>query len=150
MTDERRSFTDRRVKPTMPISRYTFTGRRRKARRLDELDNYYVDRYEIHLLILVGFIFILCALDAVFSLKIIQLGGGEWNLLMCTFLKVNAAFALIVKFLLTAVCLFFLLIHKNFRVFGLLKTHTVIIIIFAIYFMLVLYETHIIIWLNRM
>ena len=58
---ERRQLKDRRKGATRPISRYTFVGRRKKSQRLNESDNYYVDRYELHLLILTGLILVFFA-----------------------------------------------------------------------------------------
>lgn len=140
MTIEKRQLKDRRLKPTRPISRYTFIGRRDKARRFNELDNYYVDKYESHLLILISFIMIFCFLDAFISLKIFQLGGSEGNPLMSIFIKKNLVLSFVVKFLFSAIFIIFLIIHKNFKLFGVIKTYLFIYLIFSIYFLLVLYE----------
>lgn len=140
MTIEKRQLKDRRLKPTRPISRYTFIGRRDKARRFNELDNYYVDKYESHLLILISFIMIFCFLDAFISLKIFQLGGSEGNPLMSIFIKKNLILSFVVKFLFSAIFIIFLIIHKNFKLFGVIKTYLFIYLIFSIYFLLVLYE----------
>lgn len=100
---ERRQLKDRRKKPTKPISRYTFVGRRKRAQRFTELENYYVDRYELHLLIIIGLIIVFCVLDACFSLKICNFGGSESNLLMSIFMEKNLVLALIVKFFITII-----------------------------------------------
>lgn len=140
MTIEKRQLKDRRLKPTRPISRYTFIGRRDKARRFNELDNYYVDKYESQLLILISLIMIFCFLDAFISLKIFQLGGAEGNPLMSIFIKKNLVLSFVVKFLFSAIFIIFLIIHKNFKIFGVIKTYLFIYLIFSIYFLLVLYE----------
>lgn len=140
MTIENRQLKDRRLKPTRPISRYTFIGRRDKARRFNELDNYYVDKYESQLLILISLIMIFCFLDAFISLKIFQLGGSEGNPLMSIFIKKNLILSFVVKFLFSAIFIIFLIIHKNFKIFGVIKTYLFIYLIFSIYFLLVLYE----------
>jgi len=140
MTIENRQLKDRRLKPTRPISRYTFIGRRDKARRFNELDNYYVDKYESQLLILISLIMIFCFLDAFISLKIFQLGGAEGNPLMSIFIKKNLVLSFVVKFLFSAIFIIFLIIHKNFKIFGVIKTYLFIYLIFSIYFLLVLYE----------
>lgn len=148
MPVERRNLKDRRQKPTRPLSRYTFVGRRKITRRSSELDNYYVDRHGWHLLLLIGLILIFCVLDVIFTLKINQLGGLEWNRLMLFFMEKNLTLSLIVKFLITSVCAVFLLLHKNFRVFGIMKTHTAIYVIFSVYLVLVLYEFYTLVLLN--
>lgn len=148
MPAERRHLKDRRQKPTRPISHYTIVGRRKGTRRSGELDNHYVDRYEWHLVLLIGLILIFCVLDVIFTLKINELGGLEWNRLMLFFMEKNLTLSLIVKFLITSVCSVFLLLHKNFRVFGIMKTHTAIYVIFSVYFVLVVYEFYTLILLN--
>jgi hypothetical protein len=35
------------------------------------------------------------------------------------------------------------LIHKNFRLFGAIKTHLLIYLVFSIYFVLILYESYV-------
>lgn len=137
---ERRHLKDRRMRLTKPISRYTFEGRRKRAQRFNELDNYYVDRYELHLLIITGLIIVFCILDAYFSLEIRHFGGSESNLLMSIFMEKNLVLSLIVKFFITAIGSVFLLVHKNFKLFSTIKTHIFIYIIFFVYFVLILYE----------
>ncbi len=137
---ERRHLKDRRKGPTKAISRYTFAGRRKRAQRFNELDNYYVDRYELHLLIITGLIMALCILDVYFSLEICHFGGSESNLLMSIFMEKNLLFSLIVKFFITVFGSVFLLVHKNFKLFSAVKTHLFIYLTFFIYFVLVLYE----------
>ena len=137
---ERRQLKDRRKGATRPISRYTFVGRRKKSQRLNESDNYYVDRYELHLLILTGLILVFCILDVYFTLQILRFGGTESNLLMSIFMEKNLVLSVIVKFLLTIIGSVFLLVHKNFKIFSAIKTHVFIYLIFSVYFVLILYE----------
>jgi hypothetical protein len=136
---ERRQLKDRRTRPTKPISRYSLIGQRKRAQRFNELDNYYADRYEWHLLTITGLIIFFCVLDTCFSLEICNFGGRESNLLMSIFMEKNLVLALIVKFFITSFGSVFLLVHKNFKVF-IIKTQIFIYLIFFIYFVLVLYE----------
>ena len=137
---ERRRIKDRRMRATRPISKYTFVGRRKKSQRLSEADNYYVDRYELHLLIMTGLIIVFCVLDVYFTLEILRFGGTESNLLMSILMEKNIALSLSVKFLLTVIGTVFLLVHKNFKIFSTIKTHVFIYLIFSVYFVLILYE----------
>jgi hypothetical protein len=137
---EKRQLEDRRSRPTRFLSRYTLKGRRRKARRQNEAVNYYVDRYERRYLILIGLIMILCILDYFFSFKLFRLGGAEINLLMSNLFKNNRILLLFVKLGLTFFGLVFILFHKNFKVFGVLKTRVVIYYVFSLYLALILYE----------
>lgn len=149
MSEERRFQKDRRSKPTQLISRYTFIGRRKRARRVGELDNYYVDKYESHLAILIGLIIVFCVLDVFFSLKIERHGGVEWNYLMSFFMGKNLALSIILKIIITIVCAFFLLIHKNFKLFRFIKAPFFIYLIFTIYLLLILYESYSLIVLRQ-
>jgi len=137
---ERRHMKDRRKGATKPISRYMFVGRRKKSQRINELDNYYVDRYELHLLVITGLIIVFCILDVYFTLQILHFGGTENNLLMSIFMEKNLVLCLIVKFLLTIIGSVFLLVHKNFKIFSAIKTHKFLYLIFSVYFVLILYE----------
>lgn len=140
MHTERRELPDRRKSPTKPFTKYIFKGQRRKACRLDEDRNYYVDRYDARYLALTLSIMLLCVFDAYFTLKIIHFGGREINPLMIGFIDRNPEWCLAVKYLLTAISLVVLLVHKNFIVFGRVKARYIIYLIFSLYFILVLYE----------
>jgi len=89
---------------------------------------------------MIGLLIILCILDYSLSFKIFQKGGSELNVFMVTLMNSHKALLLLVKFGLTFICLVFILFHKNFKVFGLIKTHNLIFFIFSVYFVLVLYE----------
>ena len=141
MPTEKRQLKDRRARPTPPLSRYTFRGRRQQARRSEETDNYYVDQYGLHYIIFVTLIMVFCILDIYFNSKILQAGGYELNLFMASFMKKNFFLAQAFKVLVTLACSVFLLIHKNFRILGKIKTHSFIYAIFCLYFVLVVYES---------
>jgi uncharacterized membrane protein YdbT with pleckstrin-like domain len=140
MSDENRQLKDRRSRPTRFISRYTLNGRRKKARRQDEAKNYYVDKFEPRHLIMVGLVMIFCILDYGLSFKIFEKGGSELNVLMATFMANGRVLLLLVKLGLTLICLAFILVHKNFKVFGLVNAHVLIYYVFSVYFVLVFYE----------
>jgi len=115
-------------------------GRRKKARRQGEDRNYYVDRYEPRYFILISLILALCVLDAYFTLKIFDFGGKELNRLMLIFVYKKPISALVFKYLVTAVSIIFILIHKNFIVFGKIKVFYLIYVFFSVYLILVAYE----------
>ena len=140
MQTERRSNSDRRKFPTRPFSKYILKGKRRHARRDEEDQNYYVDGYDAKYLALVLSILVLCVCDAYFTLKIIHYGGKELNPLMIKFLDKFPEMSLLVKYLVTAICLVILLLHKNFILFGKIKAYFFLYVIFSLYFLLVLYE----------
>jgi hypothetical protein len=137
---EKRHRPDQRSVPTRPLSRHSLRGYRRKARRQEEDRNYYVDRYEPRYLILISLILVLCILDAYLTLKIIDLGGRELNRFMLVFINRTPVAALVFKYLVTAVSIVFILIHKNFLVFGRLRVSSLIYIFFCVYLTLIAYE----------
>jgi len=126
--------------PTRPLSPHSLRGSRKKARRQEEDRNYYVDRYEPRYLILISLILVLCILDAYFTLKIIDLGGKELNRFMLVFIEKEPVAALVFKYLVTAVSIVFILIHKNFLVFGKLRVSSLIYVFFCVYLTLIAYE----------
>jgi len=140
MQTERRRNSDRRKFPTRPFSKFIFKGRRRRARREEENQNYYVDRYDAKYLALLLSILVLCVFDAYFTLKIIYYGGRELNPLMIKFLDKFPEISLLVKYLVTVISLVILLVHKNFIMFGKVKAYFFLYVIFSLYFLLVLYE----------
>jgi len=140
MHTERRRESNRRKSPTRPFSKFIFKGRRRHARREAEDRNYYVDRYDAKYLALVLSILLLCVCDAYFTLKIIHYGGKELNPLMIKFLDKFPEMSLFLKYVITAISLIILLIHKNFILFGKVKAYFFLYVIFALYFLLVSYE----------
>ncbi|MFP4082500.1 MAG: DUF5658 family protein [Candidatus Aminicenantes bacterium] len=142
MTADRRQLKDRRAKPTPALSRYSVIGRRREKRRLGEDENYYVDRYETHYLVLIVSILALCLLDVYFTLNLLQLGAEELNPFMSLLIKKEPVLSLVLKYLVTAGSLIVLLLHKNFRIFGRLKAYSLIYGVFSLYFLLMLYEIY--------
>ena len=140
MNTERRQNIDRRTCPTRPLSRYIIKGRRKGARRDIENVNYYVDRYNPHYLAVTCSILVLCVLDAYLTLTLIRFGGVELNPFMLVLMNKDFVLALIVKYLLTAFCMIFFLIHKNFKVFGKLRIGALLYGVLTLYIALVFME----------
>lgn len=133
---------DRRQRPTPAFSRYTFRGRRRHQRREEEGQDYYIDRYPLRYLFLVLGVVLLSSLDAYLTLNLLQRGGVELNPFMSFLIERNATLFMTVKFAITSICLVFLLLHKNFHIFGRVKIAYFIYGVFSLYVLLILYETY--------
>ena len=144
--DNRRQQEDRRNKPTSFFSKYALFGRRRYNRRvIDRNDNYYVDRYGKKSLAAFISIFILCVIDARITLLIIKSGGREINPFMNFVLSMGSTYFLLSKYIITAVCLLVLIVHKNFYIFnGKLNVKTLVVGILVLYFLLVIYEINLV------
>ena len=119
-TDQnRREQTDRRKVPTSPWAAFRFGGQRMRNRRTAEHRlQYFVDRFPA---ISLGFVLLLLALslvDAAITLYVLDAGGTEINPLMDYLLSKGVAQFLLWKYVLTAIGLPFLLVFKNFYMFG--------------------------------
>jgi hypothetical protein len=107
---------DRRRRPTPIFSRYTFLGgRRRAARRAEEGEGLFVDRYSHRLVVLLLIFFTLTVLDSVFTVIYLRKGGEELNPIALWMLKQGDVPFVLLKGGLTAVCVLFVMLHKNFR-----------------------------------
>jgi hypothetical protein len=135
MTPERRIPGDRRKRPTPPLSRYTFVGRRRARRRSDDPSPYYVDQLGARLLLVLCCIFVFQVLDALLTLAHLRRGGIELNPAMSFLLERGEEWFLGVKLGISALGLLFLGIHKNFPM-----VRTGLTVIFAIFLVLVVYH----------
>jgi hypothetical protein len=112
---DRRRLKDRRRRPTPMISRYLFIGSRRVNRRWeDRQGGYYVDRPCRELITLALLIILLGVLDAILTLKLLRAGGVELNPLMNLCLSWGWGYCLLLKFALTGLGLFVLVLHQNF------------------------------------
>jgi hypothetical protein len=138
--DDRRQLADRRLASTKTLSSYILRGRRKRARRGEEAENYYVDRYELRYLFLITSILILCFLDAFLTVILLQLGAEELNPFMLIFIEKDVVLSMVVKYVITAVSLICILIHKNFRIFRNLCVHSLIYFVLTLYIVLVLFE----------
>jgi hypothetical protein len=114
--DERRSTPDRRDAPTRVWDSLFGFRRRRHGRRDGESQNVYVDTYSrVDVAMLLG-VFILNILDAFFTLRWLQMGGGEGNPLMDMLIQSSDLLFLLQKCVVVGFWLVILVIHKNFRI----------------------------------
>jgi hypothetical protein len=112
---EKRQPSDRRGHPTHILSRYTLSGRRSSFRRKeDRARGGYVDRYSSGLLLLLVILLVLNALDAIFTIFILDCGGREVNPLMEILVAYCGERFWIWKFLLVGVSVLFLCLHSQF------------------------------------
>ena len=122
-------------------------GRRIQARRKGEEKNCYVDQYHDPMLFLVVLsIIIMSILDAFFTILLLENGDIiEVNPLMAALIEKGSFYFFNVKYLLTALSLILLVIHKNFLFFGAFKTTHVIFFIFGGFFLLNTYQIYLLI-----
>lgn len=113
-----RILPDRRKRPTPILSRYTLRGRRRAVRRDEDKKRYiYVDRYGIHLFMMLVAILVLGTADGLLTLYHVHVNNAvEMNPIMDFFLGIGPKTFFHVKYVLTALCLLVLCLHKNLPV----------------------------------
>lgn len=117
--EQRRQGSDRRTRPTNPLSLSSMFGRRRQIRRREDLTTHrYVDVYSGRLVVIVLLSAALSVADTFFTLEIVSRGGIELNPIMDFFLRQGAMPFLAVKYFLTVSGLLILIVHQNFHLFG--------------------------------
>lgn len=118
-----------------------FKRRRIGPRRDDDPnENIYVDIHEPWLIYVGLGALLLSTMDAFFTLHLLQVGSEEMNPFMDFFLKKDAQLFFIVKFSITAFCIVFLVMHKNFRLFKYISGYHLLLVCFTAYGILVTYE----------
>lgn len=115
---DNRSEPDRRKRPTPMFSRYSIRGRRKTVRRKeDRRKHLYVDRYGSSLFVMLMGILLLGVADALFTIyHVCENDAVEMNPIMDFFLGLSPKVFFHVKYILTAMCLMVLCLHKNLPV----------------------------------
>ena len=110
-----RELADRRGRPTPMLSRYSLFGRRKDIRRDEDKGKHiYVDRYSARTLIFILAILLLGIADAILTLYHIENNQAkELNPIMDFFLRISPDIFFNVKYIVTALCLLILCLHKN-------------------------------------
>jgi hypothetical protein len=112
---KRRTVPDRRRGPTPILSRYTLRGQRKDVRRdEDRRRHIYVDQYSLRFFLLLMAILLLGTADAFLTLYHVHVNNAEeMNPIMDFFLGIGPKMFFNVKYILTALCLTVLCLHKN-------------------------------------
>jgi hypothetical protein len=114
----RRQGEDRRTGQTSPFSRSSLHGSRRTIRRAEDRNtHYYVDLYARDEGLIVILILMFSIADAFLTLELVGGGMVELNYIMYYYMQLGPLPFVLMKFLMTAIGLFCLLIHKNYFVF---------------------------------
>jgi hypothetical protein len=119
MTDESthqgRGISDRRGRPTSPMDALRSGGRRCRPRREHERQGvYFVDRFYVVTLALIVALLGLTVVDGVLTIELIRLNSEEANPLMAHFLRQGDLPFLMVKYIMTAVGLPFLVVYQHY------------------------------------
>lgn len=139
---ERRRGEDRRRRPhLLSLWHWALRGRRRLLRRRDDRLGVYPDRYPARLLGLVLAIFLLSVLDAMMTLRLLDMGVvEEANPLMRPLLTDDVQMFATVKVLVTAVGLILLAAYANLPLFRRYRLERVTAWLLIAYALLVTHE----------
>lgn len=104
-----------------------FMNRRRGDRRGDHSDeNVYVDVYGPKILLGAIAVMVFCVLDAFFTLILIDRGATEINPFMALMLDIDEMWFYISKYVITAICVIWIVMHKQFDFFGFKGRHLMV------------------------
>jgi hypothetical protein len=137
----RRQQSDRRRCSAKTAFHSLYRNRRHSHRREIDADRgSYVDTHEPRLFVISLAIMLLCIVDAVFTITLLNFGGRELNPIMAFFINEGIGSFFFVKYLLTALSLFLLLAHKRFRLTRRITGYHVLNGVLGLYVCLVVYE----------
>ena len=123
----------------------------RARRAVEHRRPYFVDRFPTTLFILIIAVLLLCLVDAVLTLDLLQRGSEEFNPLMSCLLQHGMRPFLIGKYAMTAIGLPLLLIFKNHYLFGTrFRVGYLIPIIVVLYLVLIAYQALLIVGISQL
>ncbi len=136
-----RSKTERRQDTFGSFLGQFYRGRRRGERRDDaDAPTYYVDLHEPWLLVSVVLVLVLCVMDTYNTLTLLEHGGEELNPVMRVLIEYNVWVFFIAKYVVTALGLLVLVMHKHFSFLKMIKTHWLVAACLVGYTILIIYE----------
>ena len=138
----RRVGADRRRVPTRAIDALRLSGRRSKVRRALEREGpFFVDRFDLLVLTLTLGVLVLCLMDGLLTIELLDLNGEEINPVMRLLLRRGDLCFLMGKYVLTAAGLPFLVVYKNWPLFGTrFRVGFLLPVFFALYLGLLTYQ----------
>ena len=115
-------------------------GRRREPRRHNDTRAYYVDWYDGRLFFVAIGIFLLCCLDALFTLLLLGRGAEEINPFMAALLEHGVRAFVFTKLAITGFGLVFLVVHAAFWIAGTVRVSHVLYALLGSYMTLFVYQ----------
>jgi hypothetical protein len=142
ISPNRRGGEDRRVRPTSPFSLASLHGSRKAIRRKDDRPvHHYVDRYGLDEGLIFVLILMFSVTDAFLTLALVDGNATELNYVMYYYMQLGPLPFLLVKYLLTAVGLLCLIMHKNYSFFlGRIRVKSIMVVLALMYSALITYE----------
>ena len=116
--------------------------RRRSNRRAVDDQNIVLDWYDPSLFIIVMAIITMSCLDAIFTLKLLSLGGEEVNWFMRELLERDVRLFLLVKYAITGAGVIFLAAMSRMAVLKVLRVRNILVMVCFVYVALIFYELY--------
>lgn len=139
--DRRSQRIERRINQRKAAVQAVYRRRRKSIRRAsDNLNNIYIDTHEPRLLVLSTALMLLCVLDAFFTTILLNHGSEELNPILEYLLQIDLSLFLAAKFVVTGLCIGFLVLHKHHRLLNTISCYHLLIGSVVIYALLVCYE----------
>ncbi len=114
-----RHLADRRRRPTGPCDAFRLRGRRARPRRVEERkEGYFTDQFDPVTFVMALMLLVMTVIDGTLTLLLLGIGCEEINPAMRYLLTQSPMHFIIGKYALTATGLPFLLIYRNFTLFG--------------------------------
>jgi len=138
----RRVVVDRRRAPTGATDAFRLSGRRTRVRRALEREGpFFVDRFDPLILTLTVGVLVLCLIDGLLTIELLDLNSEEINPVMRLLLRRGYLSFLMGKYVLTAAGLPFLVVYKNWPLFGTrFRAGFLLPVFFALYLGLLTYQ----------
>lgn len=140
----RRSPTDRRHIPTGPMDAFRLSGRRQRVRRgVEREGSFFTDRYDALTLAFIVAVLVLCIVDGVLTIELLNGNSEEANPVMKFLLDRGHLPFLVGKYVITAAGLPFLVVYKNWPLFGTrFRAGFLLPVFLGLYLGLVAYQMH--------
>jgi hypothetical protein len=141
-TPEGRRHIDRRRRPTSPLDTLRRGGRRCRIRREEERQGpHFVDRFHAGTLAMVVALLGLTIADGVLTIELIGLNSEEANPLMAHLLQQGDSTFLLVKYIMTAAGLPFVVVYQHYPLCGTrFRVGWLLPVFLALYLVLLLHQ----------
>lgn len=143
--NERRD-SDRRHRRSWGSRHFWLGGRRFGPRRADESGGWYTDVYGPGVAANVVIVMTGCVMDALLTLSLLEKGAVEVNPLMALALLFGVRQFVLLKVVLTGLCLLLLTVHHRFLLYRRLRVHQLLACLAFAYLTLLLYELGLMRW----
>ena len=143
---DRRSGNDRRKSGTVSLRSFLRGGRRENFRRQEDKNSFfYVDRYSQSQFGAIIVILFLCVADALLTLLLTSHGAVEINPIMAYYLNVGPYAFLAVKYFLTCLAIFIILLCQNIFLRTIkIYTRSLFYVIIAVFMTVVIWQFYLI------